>query len=158
MAFVDISMPPGWDGIHTVRHIWQVDPEILIVLCSAYSDYAREDIVRELGRTDRFLILRKPFDNVEVRQFAAALTERWVIARADVLTGLLNRRSFEEHLRREWAYSLREDRGLACVMLDLDYFKNINDQHGHTTGDEALILIAELVTKHTRPGDFVCRK
>ena len=83
VAFVDIRMPPGWDGIHTVRRIWEIDPEILIVLCSAYSDYAWEDIVRELGRTDRFLILRKPFENVEVRQFTAALTERWVIARAD---------------------------------------------------------------------------
>jgi diguanylate cyclase (GGDEF)-like protein len=157
VAFVDIRMPPGWDGIMTVRRIWEIDPEILVVLCSAYSDYAWDDIVRELGRTDRFLILRKPFDNVEVRQFAAALTERWVIARADVLTGLLNRRSFEEHLRREWAYSLRENRPLACVLIDLDYFKNINDQHGHAAGDEALIAFARLLTKQTRPGDIVCR-
>ena len=157
VAFVDIRMPPGWDGIHTVRRMWEIDPEILVVLCSAYSDYAWEDIVHELGRTDRFLMLRKPFDNVEVRQCAAALTERWVIARADALTGMLNRRAFEEHLRREWAYSVREDRGLVCVMIDLDYFKNINDKHGHDTGDKALLLITELVSKHIRPGDIVCR-
>jgi len=157
VAFVDIRMPPGWDGIQTVREIWAIDPEILIVLCSAYSDYSWEDIVRELGRTDRFLILRKPFDNIEVRQCAAALTERWVVARADALTGLLNRRSFEEHLRREWAFSLRDDRPLACVMLDLDFFKNINDCHGHAIGDQALIQVADLVSKHTRPGDIVCR-
>jgi diguanylate cyclase (GGDEF)-like protein len=157
VAFVDIRMPPGWDGIQTVRKIWAIDPEILIVLCSAYSDYSWEDIVRELGRTDRFLILRKPFDNVEVRQCAAALTERWVIARADPLTGLLNRRSFEEHLRREWAYSVREDRGLACVLIDLDFFKSINDRYGHEAGDQALILIAQLLSKQIRPGDIVCR-
>ncbi len=157
VAFVDIRMPPGWDGILTVRRMWDIDPEILIVLCSAYSDYAWEDIVHELGRTDRFLMLRKPFDNVEVRQCAAALTERWVISRADVLTGMLNRRAFEEHLRREWAYSVREERGLACVMADLDYFKSINDKHGHDVGDKALLVIADLLTRHIRPGDIVCR-
>ncbi len=81
VAFVDIRMPPGWDGIQTVREIWSIDPEILIVLCSAYSDYSWDDIVAQLGRTDRFLILRKPFENVEVRQCAAALTERWLISR-----------------------------------------------------------------------------
>jgi diguanylate cyclase (GGDEF)-like protein len=157
VAFVDIRMPPGWDGIHTVREIWSVDPEILVVLCSAYSDYSWEEIVDQLGRTDRFLILRKPFENVEVRQCAAALTERWMISRADVLTGLLNRRSFEEHLRREWAYSLREEQPLACVMLDIDFFKTINDSYGHAVGDQTLIQVANILTRHARPGDVVCR-
>jgi diguanylate cyclase (GGDEF)-like protein len=157
VAFVDIRMPPGWDGVQTVREIWAIDPEILIVLCSAYSDYSWEDIVQQLGRTDRFLILRKPFDNVEVRQCAAALTERWVIARVDPLTGLLNRRSFEEHLRREWAYSLRDERGLACVLLDLDFFKSINDRFGHAAGDDALKSISQLLGRQIRPGDIVCR-
>jgi diguanylate cyclase (GGDEF)-like protein len=157
VAFVDIRMPPGWDGIHTVREIWSIDPEILVVLCSAYSDYSWEEIVDQLGRTDRFLILRKPFENVEVRQCAAALTERWMISRADVLTGLLNRRSFEEHLRREWAYSLREEQPLACVMLDIDFFKTINDCYGHPVGDQTLIQIAHILARHARPGDVVCR-
>jgi DNA-binding LytR/AlgR family response regulator len=97
MAFVDIRMPPGWDGIETVRRIWEVDPEILIVICSAYSDYSWEEMVKELGRNDRFLILKKPFDNIEVRQCAMALTERWSVSRTDVLTGLLNRRAFQGH-------------------------------------------------------------
>jgi diguanylate cyclase (GGDEF)-like protein len=157
VAFVDIRMPPGWDGIKTVRRLWELDPEILVVLCSAYSDYTWDDIDRELGRTDRFLILRKPFDNVEVRQCAAALAERWTVARADALTGLLNRRVFEEHLRREWAHSLRHECPLACVMLDLDFFKSINDNHGHGAGDQTLMAVAGLIEKAARPGDTVCR-
>lgn len=157
VAFVDIRMPPGWDGIRTVRRIWEIDPEVLVVLCSAYSDYSWQDIVRELGRTDRFLILKKPFDNVEVRQCAAALAERWVVARTDALTGILNRRAFEEHLRREWAFSLRHERPLACVMLDLDLFKVVNDVHGHQAGDKALQSVTHLLKQHAPGGSTLCR-
>lgn len=77
VAFVDIRMPPGCDGIQTARRLWQLDPHLLVVICSAYSDYGWEDMVRELGCTDRFLILQKPFETMEVRQCAAALSERW---------------------------------------------------------------------------------
>ena len=79
VAFVDIRMPPGWDGVETVARIWDVYPEILVVFCSAYSDYSWEEMVRRLGRNDRFLILKKPFDNIEVRQCAMALSERWSV-------------------------------------------------------------------------------
>ena len=122
---------PAGTASSTVRQIWEIDPEILVVLCSAYSDYAWEDIVRELGRTDRFLILRKPFDNIEVRQCAAALTERWVIARADALTGLLNRRSFRGALAAGMGLLAARRPSVGMRLLDLDYFKNINDRYGH---------------------------
>src|SRR3954451_3226138 len=77
VAFVDIRMPPGCDGIQTVKSLWDLDPDLLVVICSAYSDYRWEDIIQQLSRKDRFLILRKPFENIEVRQCAAALSERW---------------------------------------------------------------------------------
>lgn len=77
VAFVDSRMPPGWDGIETIEHIWQVDPDIQVVICTAYSDYSWEDIIKRLGNTDRLLILKKPFDTVEVRQLASALTKKW---------------------------------------------------------------------------------
>jgi diguanylate cyclase (GGDEF)-like protein len=157
VAFVDIRMPPGLDGVRTMRRIWEIDPEILAVLCSAYSDYSWEDLSRELGRTDRFLILRKPFDNIEVRQCAAALAVRWMVARTDPLTGLLNRRSFQEHLRREWAVAIRNTRPLGCIMIDADFFKSINDHYGHTFGDQALSSLAETIAGQLRPGDILCR-
>lgn len=77
LAFVDIRMPPGWDGIETIQHIWKIDKDIQIVICSAYSDYSWEETIHKLGMADNLLILKKPFDNVAVRQLAAALTKKW---------------------------------------------------------------------------------
>lgn len=76
MAFVDIRMPPGWDGIDTIERLWKVDPQLEVVICSAYSDYSWRQIVNRLGRTDQFLVLRKPFDAIEVRQLALSLTAK----------------------------------------------------------------------------------
>lgn len=81
VAFIDVRMPPGWDGIETARRIWEIDPAIHVVICTAYSDHSWEQIVEQLGRTEQFLILKKPFDNVEVRQLAAALVEKWRLGR-----------------------------------------------------------------------------
>lgn len=80
-AFVDIRMPPGIDGIETIARLWQCQPELEVVLCSAYSDYSWEDIVRRLNPGDRLVVLRKPFDPMEVRQLAACLSEKWLRGR-----------------------------------------------------------------------------
>lgn len=77
LAFVDIRMPPGWDGVETVKHIWAIDPEIQVVICTAYSDYSWEETVDQLGQKENLLILKKPFDNIAVRQLAYALTKKW---------------------------------------------------------------------------------
>jgi CheY-like chemotaxis protein len=77
MAFVDMRMPPGWDGLETIEHIWADCPEIEIVICTAFSDYSWAETVRRLGRTDRLLIVKKPFDHAEVLQVASALTHKW---------------------------------------------------------------------------------
>ena len=76
-AFIDVRMPPGWDGVETAKRIWEVDPDLPIVLCTAYSDHSWEEISQELDRTDQLLILKKPFDPIELRQVAASQTARW---------------------------------------------------------------------------------
>ena len=81
VAFVDMRMPPGWDGMETIEKIWQIDPDLQIVICSAYSDYSWSDILKKFGAVDRLLILKKPFDTAEVCQLACALTEKWHLAR-----------------------------------------------------------------------------
>ncbi len=77
IAFVDVRMPPGWDGIETIKHIWEVDPDVQAVICTAYSDYSWEETVEILGLNDNLLILKKPFDATVVRQLASTLTKKW---------------------------------------------------------------------------------
>ncbi len=77
VAFVDMRMPPGWDGVETIRQLWEVDPDLQVVICSAYSDYSWPQIVAALGDTDRLLILKKPFEIVEVMQCASAMAQKW---------------------------------------------------------------------------------
>jgi CheY-like chemotaxis protein len=77
MAFVDMRMPPGIDGLETIQRIWEKNPETEVVICSAYSDYSWEETRERLGSTDRLIILKKPFDIDEVRQLASALSVKW---------------------------------------------------------------------------------
>src|ERR1700761_6883220 len=77
VAFVDVRMPPGWDGIETVHRIWSNHPELQVVICTAYSDYSWEERSQRIGESDSLLVLKKPFDNLEVMQLAHALSEKW---------------------------------------------------------------------------------
>jgi signal transduction histidine kinase len=77
MAFVDVRMPPGWDGVETTAQIWQKYPDLQVVICTAYSDYSWEEMLKKLGYSDRLVILKKPFDNIEVLQLAISMTEKW---------------------------------------------------------------------------------
>lgn len=82
MAFVDMRMPPGWDGLETIRRIWEVDPRIEMVICTAHSDRSWQEIQDAVGDTDQLLIIKKPFDVVEVKQAARALVEKWTLHRS----------------------------------------------------------------------------
>ena len=77
MAFVDVRMPPGWDGVETTANIWEKYPDLQVVICTAYSDYSWENMLKKLGYSDRLVILKKPFDNIEVLQLAVSMTEKW---------------------------------------------------------------------------------
>ena len=99
-AFVDMRMPPGWDGLETIRRIWLIDPNLEVIICTAYSDYSWQEIRQSVGNSDRLLILRKPFDKVEVQQLALALTEKWNLrrlawAQMENLEGLVRQRTRE---------------------------------------------------------------
>jgi len=77
LAFVDVRMPPGWDGIETITHICKEFTDLQFVICTAYSDYSWNEIAKAIGNTDNVLLLKKPFDNLEVTQMAHALCRKW---------------------------------------------------------------------------------
>lgn len=87
MAFMDVRMPPGWDGIETIKQIWNVDNRIQMVICTAYSDYSWVEILENFENSESLLILKKPFESMEVLQLAYSLTTRWSLARQVELKG-----------------------------------------------------------------------
>ena len=141
MAFVDVRMPPGWDGIETIEHLWNIDPALQVVLCTAYSDYSWEKMAARLGINDKLIILKKPFDNIEVLHLAHALTSKWNSAREvqrhveeldrRVAQRTLHLRAANDELRRS------EERfgkafnaspvGLAIQTLDDSIFVDVNE-------------------------------
>lgn len=181
LAFVDMRMPPGWDGVQTTQKLWDADPHLQVVICSAYSEYSWERIIGTLGSTDRLLILKKPFDQLEVGQLAAALTSKWIatakaelklsemeqlvrlrtaelkhMALVDRLTGLPNRELLDDRLSQLLQYHKRDAaRKFAVLFLDFDRFKVVNDSLGHAVGDRLLIAIADRLRDETRGSDTV---
>ncbi|MBU3915644.1 response regulator, partial [bacterium] len=77
LAFVDMRMPPGWDGLITIERAWKIDPDLQVVICTAHADYSWNQIIERLKNTNNLLILKKPFENIEVKQLARSLTEKW---------------------------------------------------------------------------------
>ena len=208
LAFVDVRMPPGRDGVETAAALLELDPELGIVICSAYSDHTWDEISEAIDRSDRVLILKKPFDTIEVRQLAHALQTRWELGRVvalklddltaiveaqtrelsetnrkleseaqarekaleqlaesneqiralayeDGLTGLPNRRLFNDFLEKVLARAIRKELGFAVLFVDLDNFKRINDTIGHQSADEVLHQLAETLSELLRTDDTI---
>jgi two-component system sensor histidine kinase/response regulator len=76
VGFIDMRMPPGWDGLETIERLWELDPGLQLVLCTAYSDHTWQEITQRLIFLENLLILRKPYDQAEVRQMACALSSK----------------------------------------------------------------------------------
>src|SRR5512134_2330978 len=81
MAFVDMRMSPFWVGVETIERLWAVDPQVQVVICTAYADHPWEEVMARLDVRDRLLIVKKPFDIIEVSQLARTLTAKWALAR-----------------------------------------------------------------------------
>ena len=77
MAFVDMRMKSGWNGIETIGHIWRECADLQIIICTGHTDFTWHDIIKRFGHTDRLLMLKKPFNVMDVRQMAYALAEKW---------------------------------------------------------------------------------
>lgn len=106
LAFVDIRMPPGLDGIETAKRLWEVDPRLQIVICTAYSDYSWKDMAASFGYTDNLVFLKKPFERIEILQLVHALTAKSELSiqvrrRMEELDSLVAQRTQELRLANE---------------------------------------------------------
>ncbi|HXI69408.1 MAG TPA: response regulator [Verrucomicrobiae bacterium] len=105
LAFVDVRMPPGWDGVETIARIWEVQPDLQIVVCTAYSDYSWEEMRSKVSQPDSLLVLKKPFDNIEVQQLAHTLTKKWQLSHQSALQMTELARANESLLMSEERFS-----------------------------------------------------
>ena len=127
VAFVDMRMPPGIDGLDTISGIWEIDPDIQIVIAIAYSDHSTDEIADRLGRTDQVLILRKPFEPVKFEAGAHSAISGWEISVADDGVGvdLKHRDSiFDLFLR------LHDHEGYPGTGVGLAICRRILERHG----------------------------
>ncbi len=217
VAFVDMRMPPGWGGLETIEHLWKEDAELQVVICTAFSDHSWDEITNRIGQNDKFLILQKPFNSIEVLQLATALSRKWDLAHEvagqldelnrqvakrtaelqdaneqlrhtnahlvrtvsdleaaqgkillqnnelerlasrDPLTGCFNRRAFYAQFEKAFAESREHGIELCCLMVDIDYFKRVNDQFGHAVGDQAIQAVASCLSAGLRLTDVLGR-
>ncbi|SMD09507.1 response regulator receiver modulated diguanylate cyclase/phosphodiesterase [Desulfocicer vacuolatum DSM 3385] len=164
LAFVDARMPPGWDAIETICHLWKACPDLQVVLCTAHSGCSWQKLRHQLGETDGLLILKKPFDSIEVLQLAHALTRKWELNREvqgrlaqlafyDNLTGLPNRTLFLARLTKYLEKASHAKHKAALLFIDLDNFKRINDTLGHSVGDDLLQTTSQRLIKCLRVVD-----
>ncbi|MCP4602867.1 MAG: response regulator [Proteobacteria bacterium] len=81
LVIVDVRMPPGWDGIETIAKLWEEDPSLQVVICTGFSDYTWSEIIEKFPNNDGLLVVKKPFDIIEVLQAVRVLTQKWSLRR-----------------------------------------------------------------------------
>ncbi len=162
VIFLDMRMPPGRDGAWAATEIRALDPNVDIVIATAYSDIDPSELSTRIPPGEKLFYLQKPFHPHEIRQLAFALgckarAEERIrrLAYFDTLTGLANRDQLREHLARVLALAERYQRSLAVMFIDLDNFKRINDTLGHSIGDEVLRGTARRLRDAVRETDSV---
>jgi two-component system cell cycle response regulator len=176
LVILDVMMPV-LDGLGACR-LLKEDPstrDIPVIFLSALDDtdtkvnglaLGANDYISKPFRVEELLArvavairLKRERDHLqesaeELRRRAEAASE---MSMTDALTGLLNRYGLQRALQRELAEARRYARPLSCLLLDVDFFKSVNDTHGHAAGDAALMQAARVLSESVRGSDVVCR-
>jgi diguanylate cyclase (GGDEF)-like protein len=163
LVLLDVVMP-GMDGFEVCRRL-KADAatrDIPVIFVTAHHDEAAETGGLDAGAVD---FISKPINPKIVRarvqthltlKAQSDLLRRWVYI--DGLTGVFNRRHFDERMESEWGRAVRHATPLSVVLVDVDFFKRYNDRYGHQAGDDCLRRVAQaLAGSVQRPGDLVAR-
>lgn len=126
LVFMDVRMPPGMDGIQTIQRIWQEYPYTEMVICTAYSDYSWDEIIKNLGNTDKLLFIKKPFDATAIKQMALTLTTKWQLQQEAI--------SYTEKLEKEV-----DDRTKQLNNL-VEKYKNMKDKAEEASATKSIFL------------------
>ena len=163
LILLDVLMP-DMDGYAVIRALKHDDDtrDIPVIFVSALDSVGDEERGLDLGAVD---YISKPFHppivRVRVRNHLQSVQQRRLLeqlALLDSLTGIPNRRRFNQVFEQEWRRCLRTGAPLSLIVVDVDNFKAFNDNFGHAAGDEVLRRIATLLQKSLRrPADLVCR-
>ncbi|MEQ8210383.1 MAG: diguanylate cyclase [Lacipirellulaceae bacterium] len=168
VVMLDLGLPDG-DGLVNLAAIQEADPRVPVVILSGRVDESialeavkagAQDFVNKVDLTTESAVrvisyaIERKLTETRLREGVSELEHA---AQVDPLTGLLNRRAFLQHLDRVEQKSRSERLPVSCAMLDIDYFKHVNDTYGHPIGDEALRIVASLLLHESRAGDLVCR-
>ena len=163
IIILDIMMP-GMDGYETCRRL-KDNPEtenIPVIFATAMTDRADEAKGFDVGAVDYVtkpivlpIVVARVRNHLQLKRYRDYLE---TIAFVDGLTGVPNRRSFDQHIRSEWQRGTRTNSELSLLLIDIDHFKQYNDTYGHQAGDACLTLVAKALSSSVhRPGDLVAR-
>ena len=159
LVLTDIVMP-GMDGLELLVHIHKHHRDTDVIVSTGFHEKSSYAEVIKAGAID---FIKKPIDQAELEaKLARAIRERTLmrklelLSRQDSLTGILNRRAFDERFSAEVERAARQNYPLMLALIDIDNFKDYNDQFGHHRGDQVLIALAEIMRDCTRESVDAC--
>jgi signal transduction histidine kinase len=160
LIFMDVRMPPGIDGIVAVQKIWEQYPNIEIVICSAYSDYNWENIIKIFGKTDKLMFLQKPFNRIAIQQMALSMVTKWEVQNelrelVDTLDAKVEKRTRELKIALEQMKKAQKERekaaAAAAAQKARSEFLSIMG-HELRTPLNAILGFADLLKPHVPSG------